>query len=201
MTIRLDPSIGRKSDQSKPRFSLVPQKALEDVIDVLEFGAQKYAAENWRFVDNWQTRYYDAAMRHLLAHRRGEYLDEETGKPHLAHVTCCLMFLAELAAEDRPEERQSGILHSPSTHPLTPPVHPLRTGPGSCDPLTHVESPEGHRAWADYHERHMAALSGHINAACDNKLRRDTLQAEYDEHERLAGEHAVKATVGGGDAR
>lgn len=123
----------------------------------------------------------------------------------------------ELATEDVPEERDNDLLAhtlgdaragdsdhavdalSYLTQPGADPFIPI--GPGTCNPLTYVESPEGHRAWVDYHERRMAVLAEKINEACDNKTQRDLLQAEYDEHERLAGEHALKATVGGGDAR
>ena len=86
---------GAKDDSQKQRFSLVPTKALTDVIDVLEFGAKKYGSENWRKVDNAQERYFNAAMRHLLAWRKGESSDDESGLPHLAHAATCLMFMIE----------------------------------------------------------------------------------------------------------
>lgn len=86
---------GEKDDSQKTRFSLVPAEALSDVIDVLEFGAKKYGAENWRKVDNAQERYFNAAMRHLLAWRKGESSDDESGLPHLAHAATCLMFMIE----------------------------------------------------------------------------------------------------------
>ena len=86
---------GEKYDSQKPRFSLVPTKALTDVIDVLEFGAKKYGAENWLKVDNAQERYFNAAMRHLMAWHKGELSDDESGLPHLAHAATCLMFMIE----------------------------------------------------------------------------------------------------------
>ena len=86
---------GTKDDSQKPRFSLVPAEALSDVIDVLEFGSQKYGEENWRKVDNAQERYFNAAMRHLMAWRKGELSDDESGLPHLAHAATCLMFMIE----------------------------------------------------------------------------------------------------------
>jgi len=87
---------GKKFDGNKPRFSLVPQKALESTIDVLEFGAKKYGAHNWKMVDEAKQRYSDAAMRHLLAYFSGETIDTESGLPHLSHAQCCLMFLNEI---------------------------------------------------------------------------------------------------------
>ena len=84
---------GVKYDASKPRWSLIPQGTLEEVIKVLEYGANKYAPDNWKKVPEMEVRYYDAAMRHIDAYWQGEYLDEESGQPHLAHAVCCLMFL------------------------------------------------------------------------------------------------------------
>jgi hypothetical protein len=33
-------------------------------------------------------------MRHLVAYQSGEEIDPESGKSHLAHAQCCLIFLA-----------------------------------------------------------------------------------------------------------
>lgn len=87
---------GRKDDTGKLRYDLVPFAALDEVVDVLTYGAQKYAPENWRHVPDAQTRYFAAAMRHLSRWKQGEIVDDETGCDHLAHAVCCLMFLIEL---------------------------------------------------------------------------------------------------------
>ena len=84
---------GTKHDSHKVRYSLLPKGVLEKVLNVLEFGATKYAVENWKEVPNARTRYYDAAMRHIQAWYYGETKDPETGESHLAHAICCLMFL------------------------------------------------------------------------------------------------------------
>jgi hypothetical protein len=84
---------GVKFDSAKPRFSLIPKGTLLEVVKVLEFGAQKYAPDNWIRVPDAQTRYYDAAMRHLQAYFDGEKQDSETQLSHLAHAICCLLFL------------------------------------------------------------------------------------------------------------
>jgi hypothetical protein len=88
---------GRKDDSKKLRYSLLPLVALEEVVRVLEFGAEKYAVDNWRKVPDGKVRYWDAAMRHVLAYKRGELLDPESGLSHLAHAICCLMFIEELS--------------------------------------------------------------------------------------------------------
>lgn len=84
---------GSKYDSGKRRFSLIPLEAINEVTDVLEVGAQKYAVDNWKHVPEARTRYYDASIRHITAWFGGEQLDPETGKHHLAHGICCLMFL------------------------------------------------------------------------------------------------------------
>ncbi len=95
-----DPSLGRKFDDEKPRWDLLPWRALGDVSAVLTYGARKYASDNWRYVEGWRWRYHSAALRHIAAWALGERLDPESRLPHLAHALCCLLFLADL---DRPE--------------------------------------------------------------------------------------------------
>jgi len=85
--------VGTKGDKTKPRWSLLPLKTIAQVIKVLEFGAAKYSVGNWERVDDPKRRYYDAAMRHIDAWWGGEMNDKESGLPHLAHATACLLFL------------------------------------------------------------------------------------------------------------
>lgn len=82
-----------KHDAGKWRFSLLPLNAIKDVIGVLEFGASKYAADNWKTVENARQRYFDASIRHITAWWAGEKYDQESNLPHLAHAVCCLLFL------------------------------------------------------------------------------------------------------------
>ena len=80
--------------QRKTRFDLVPFAAVAQIADVLEFGADKYSANNWCRGAHW-SRYFSALCRHVFAWWRGEDLDPETGLSHLAHAGCCLFFLME----------------------------------------------------------------------------------------------------------
>lgn len=91
--------LGRKFDSGKLRYSLLPAGTVNQVVQVLEYGANKYAVDNWKHVPDAKTRYYDAAMRHIDAHWSGEVNDSETQLPHLAHAICCLMFLMALPKE------------------------------------------------------------------------------------------------------
>ena len=84
---------GVKDDNAKPRWSLLPWGPMTHVINVLEFGARKYSADNWQRVPEARQRYFDASMRHALAWWQGERIDPESGKHHLAHAVCCMLFL------------------------------------------------------------------------------------------------------------
>lgn len=91
-----DQSVGTKYDSDKPRMNLIPPSAELLLAQVLTYGAKKYAPDNWRKVPEAETRYIAAAMRHINAYRSGEWLDEESNLPHLAHAMCCLAFILEL---------------------------------------------------------------------------------------------------------
>lgn len=86
---------GRKFDGNKLEYGLLPPIALKATVDVLTFGAQKYERDNWKKVPDSKRRYFDALQRHLWAWKEGEQYDPESGKHHLAHAMCCLMFLYE----------------------------------------------------------------------------------------------------------
>jgi len=86
---------GRKFDGGKPQYGLLPPNALKATVEILTFGAQKYEPNNWKHVPDSKRRYFDAAQRHLWDWKNGEQNDPESGKNHLAHALCCLMFLYE----------------------------------------------------------------------------------------------------------
>lgn len=83
---------GKKLDAGKPRWGLLPFRELKEVVDILTFGAEKYAPGNWQKVRP-TSRYIDAAFRHFTAWCQGEKKDPESGKSHLAHVVCNIFFL------------------------------------------------------------------------------------------------------------
>ena len=96
-------------------WDLLPFGAMEEVVKVMTHGATKYAPGNWRHVP--ANRYWAALMRHLLAFRKGEYLDQDSGLPHLSHALCNMVFLVTMSkahqagfAEPSPEcfERPEG---------------------------------------------------------------------------------------------
>ena len=67
---------GKKFDQEKIDWTLVPFKAMESVVRVLEHGAKKYSRGNWQMVKNARRRYLAAAYRHLNAMNDGEWVDD-----------------------------------------------------------------------------------------------------------------------------
>lgn len=95
--------VGVKHDGAKRRWSLLPWRSVAAVVDVLEFGAKKYAVDNWQRVPDARARYADAAMRHVVAMLGGERDDPESGLHHAAHACCCLLFLMWFDASDKGE--------------------------------------------------------------------------------------------------
>ena len=87
---------GMKFDNDKLDYTLVPWDGLEEIVKVLEFGAKKYDRDNWKHVENAESRYLAAAFRHMINYNNGELTDKETGLSHLAHAGCCILFLLSL---------------------------------------------------------------------------------------------------------
>lgn len=91
--------LGRKDDIDKPLYRLLPTRGIRCIVDVLTFGAKKYAPNNWKHVDNATERYTDAMLRHIFAWMDGETHDPESGLHHLGHAGCCLLFLMHFEVE------------------------------------------------------------------------------------------------------
>lgn len=89
------PEGGTKYDSGKPRMDLLDTCAIEQLAKVLTFGAEKYAAHNWR-QGLPKSRLIAAGLRHIFAYLRGEDTDPESGLSHIAHAMCCCMFLLGL---------------------------------------------------------------------------------------------------------
>jgi hypothetical protein len=97
---------GIKHDQDKLPLHLLPVDALEAITEILQFGAVKYSPRNWEKGMDW-SRVYRATLSHLFKWWRGEATDEETGKSHLWHAGCCILFLIAyelrgVGKDDRP---------------------------------------------------------------------------------------------------
>lgn len=94
--VKINPEQGMKFDNQKVRpgllFRSMPEATMS-VINVLEYGARKYAPDNWSKVED--ERYEEAFLRHIMSYFSGENNDPETNEPHLAHAICCMLFLIQ----------------------------------------------------------------------------------------------------------
>jgi len=87
---------GRKYDSNKARWDLLPIEQVEKMVQVLTMGSVKYGDNNWQNLESGVERYYAALMRHLVAWRKGEENDPESGLPHLAHCMTNIVFIMHL---------------------------------------------------------------------------------------------------------
>jgi len=84
---------GSRYNEGKIKWSLVPQSALLPMVEVLEFGAKKYAPHNWKKGLSI-TEICESLKRHLDAFMEGEDLDLESGLHHVGHMQCNTLFLS-----------------------------------------------------------------------------------------------------------
>jgi hypothetical protein len=93
-------------DQDKPPLAYLPSAALREISMVQEYGARKYGT-----TDNFRQgmevrRNLSCALRHIYEYLDGNDLDNESGRNHLAHAACRLMFVLQnikdgVAVDDR----------------------------------------------------------------------------------------------------
>lgn len=104
---------GAKLDEGKIRAGLLEDfgLALVSVAEVLSFGAKKYSPGGWQHVPDGESRYRDAAWRHLLI-RRHEERDQESGLLHDAQVIWNFLAALELKLRAERESGPSGSLRT-----------------------------------------------------------------------------------------
>lgn len=101
------PTTGAKADSGKLRHDLVPYDAMNEVIKVLMFGADKYAPHDWAKGRDYHHD-FNASKRHMDKWWMGEDKDPASGVSHLAHAACDLLYLLAFEArgmeefDDRP---------------------------------------------------------------------------------------------------
>lgn len=81
----VDPKTGGEKGAKLARFSLIPPEFLWELASHYGRGARKYADRNWEKGYKW-TLSCDALERHLTQFKMGEWLDQETGTPHIIAV-------------------------------------------------------------------------------------------------------------------
>jgi len=84
-----------KADQGKLRYDLIPVTALEGIAEIFTYGSKKYDEFNW-YKSLQPTRYYAAAMRHIMACQSGQKIDPESGLKHIDHAIVSLIMYREL---------------------------------------------------------------------------------------------------------
>lgn len=78
-------------NEDKRKWSLVHFKSIEPMVEVLEYGAKKYAPENWKKgLDKKEI--LESMMRHLASLMDGDTLDEDSKCKHIGHIMCNAMF-------------------------------------------------------------------------------------------------------------
>ncbi len=90
----LPPSnLAERFNDNKIKWSLVSWKALEPMVKVLMFGANKYSPNNWQKGLKY-SEISESLQRHLYAFMEGEENDPESKLSHLGHILCNAMFLS-----------------------------------------------------------------------------------------------------------
>lgn len=93
--------VGLRYNNNKIKWSLVDFISLEPMTQVLDFGAQKYSAHNWKKGLPWM-EICESLIRHTVAFMNGEDLDPESKLSHVGHMQCNTMFLSYMV-KNRPD--------------------------------------------------------------------------------------------------
>lgn len=99
---------GLRYDAGKLRYDLVNADAHKGMVDILTFGANKYAERNWEKGMKW-SKVIGSLKRHLAAIEACEDYDPESGRLHADHVACNAHFLSAYyriypQGDDRPHK-------------------------------------------------------------------------------------------------
>lgn len=79
-------------NDGKPDWTLLDYPSLLPMVDVMTYGATKYARDNWRLPSDNKAEPLQSAMRHLIALIGGEEFDKESGMRHTGHIMANMMF-------------------------------------------------------------------------------------------------------------
>lgn len=99
----------------KVPFSTVPAPVVAELGLAMLEGARKYRRHNYRAIGVRASVYYDACKRHLEAYWEGEYIDPDSGLPHVVKAMACLAVLRDAqmldkCIDDRPPKHKDGWL-------------------------------------------------------------------------------------------
>jgi hypothetical protein len=72
-------------DLGKLQWQLLPEDAIEKIVEIYTHGALKYNSENWRSGMKWK-RMIGSLKRHTKAFVTGEDIDQDSGCLHLSQI-------------------------------------------------------------------------------------------------------------------
>lgn len=111
--IRVTSETGGQKGRKPQRMDLLPPEALLSLSEVYGMGAEKYDDHNYLKGYDWSLS-FGALLRHVMAAEKGEWLDAESGLPHVMHAAwhCFTLFLFEkhgIGTDDRLSSTVEGL--------------------------------------------------------------------------------------------
>lgn len=103
-----DPTTGGQKGTKPQRYDLISTYGLDQLARVYGYGVEKYADRNWEKGYKWGLS-FAAMCRHIFAFWRGEYFDDESELPHLAHAAWHCFTLMEFATFRRGTDDRSQL--------------------------------------------------------------------------------------------
>jgi hypothetical protein len=95
----------------KTMMQLLPPDALEKIAEVFTLGADKYAEFNYLEGDGIElSRLHGSILRHMNEWAKGNDIDPEWGKKHLAHLGCCVMMMLQIEENCPQADNRSELL-------------------------------------------------------------------------------------------
>ena len=93
----VDPKTGGAKGSKIAMFSLIPPEFTWALAVHYGVGCKKYSAKNWELGYRWSLS-VDALERHLNLFKQGEWLDQETGSPHIIAAAwhCVALFIFKI---------------------------------------------------------------------------------------------------------
>lgn len=103
----------KRFNQGKTRYDLLPEYAIQQLANVMTFGAQKYGDDNWKKGLKW-SNCLASLKRHIAKFEKGIDYDEETGYSHIAHaMTNCAFILEYYKLHPELDDRKQPYLNIP----------------------------------------------------------------------------------------
>jgi hypothetical protein len=102
-----------KHDKGKRQYTIFPVDALNEIVDAMAYGKEKYEGTNWKDGLSWDSL-VNASLRHIYSFVSGESIDQESNISHLAHAAASLAMLLHLEGNKKPENdllKVSAYLH------------------------------------------------------------------------------------------